>query len=77
MKDTFPGPPQSELIIEEIYDASGNGNDCRGAANTSIYGSHQTYDAIIAYYQTELPKQGWVERRSKYSEYFDNGTFDS
>jgi len=67
IKDTISSPPQSELIIDEIGTVSGT-NECYAVMNSLVYGSQQTYDEIVAHYQAELTKHGWIDESSKYDQ---------
>lgn len=62
----IPDPPQAEILVEEISNASGSQDDCIGAEYTIVYGSQKAFNMIISAYRDKLLELDWEDISHEY-----------
>lgn len=65
-RQAVPEMPGAELLIEEVAIASGSQDNCVGAQYIIVYGSDETFDQGLSFYQNNLLESGWEDVSADY-----------
>lgn len=60
-RQSIPEMSGAELLVEEVDVVSGSQDNCIGAQYALVYGSNESFDEVLSFYQDKLPELGWED----------------